>query len=256
MMLPLPPHSSPLTRGTSPLHRADPRLKLLVCATLAILAFAAGSWLRLTVAAALLIPLAAAARLGPAWMVRTLWPLRWLLLFTLLLHLLLSPGYTLFGVAWLSRDGLLRGLLICSQLGTAALAAALLTCTTSAERTAEACGWLLSPLARLGCPVRRWQELMALVLRFFPLLQEELRATAVAGRGGWSARVNAWEERLLPLFDRLVVRADLLARRIAAGEEDLLPAASLPPLGIRTGSDLLLLVGGAGMTALYLLAGR
>jgi len=255
MTLLRPPQSSLPTQVATPLHRADPRLKLLVCATLAILAFAAGSWLRLAVAAALLIPLAAAARLGPAWMVRTLWPLRWLLLFTLLLHLLLSPGYTLFGVAWLSRDGLLRGLLICSQLGTAALAAALLTCTTSAERTAEACGWLLSPLARLGCPVQRWQELMALVLRFFPLLQEELRSTAVAGRGGWSARVYAWEERLLPLFDRLVVRADLLARRIAAGEEQLLPAATLPPVGIRTGSDLLLLAGGVVMIALYLLAG-
>jgi energy-coupling factor transport system permease protein len=239
----------------SPLHGADPRLKLLVCATLAILAFAAGSWLRLAVAAALLVPLAAAARLGPAWAVRTLWPLRWLLLFTLLLHLLLSPGYTLFGVVWLSRDGLLRGLLICSQLGTATLAAALLTITTSAERTAAACGWLLSPLARLGCPVRRWQELMALVLRFFPLLQGELRATAVTGQGGWSARVNAWEERLLPLFDRLVERADLLARRVAAGEEQLLPAEGLPPLAIRSGSDLLLLAGGAAMMLLYLLAG-
>jgi energy-coupling factor transport system permease protein len=255
MTLPFTPHSSPLTQGVPPLHRADPRLKLLVCATLAILAFAAGNWLRLAVAAALLIPLAAAARLGPAWVVRTLWPLRWLLLFTLLLHLLLSPGYTLFGMTWLSRDGLLRGLLICSQLGVAALAAALLTFTTTAERTAEACGWLLSPLARLGCPVRHWQELMALVLRFFPLLQGELRDTAVAGRGGWSLRVNAWEERLLPLFDRLVARADALARRVAAGEEQLLPAATLPPVGIRCGSDLLLLAGGAVMIVLYLLAG-
>lgn len=250
-----PDVSAAAVDAETPLHRADPRLKLLVCATLAILAFAAGSWLRLAAAAALLVPLAAAAHLGPGWVLRTLWPLRWLLLFTLLLHLLLSPGYTLFGVAWLSRDGLLRGLLICSQLGTAALAAALLTTTTTAERTAEACGWLLSPFERLGCPVRRWQELMALVLRFFPLLQEELRATAVAGRDGWSARVNAWEERLLPLFDRLVERADALAQRVAAGQEQLLPAVSLPPLAIRSGSDLLLLAGGAMMTVLYLLAG-
>jgi energy-coupling factor transport system permease protein len=180
--------------------------------------------------------------------------LRWLLLFTLLLHLLLSPGYTLFGVAWLSRDGLLRGLLTCSQLAIATLAAALLTFTTTAERTSLACGWLLAPLARLGCPVRQWEELMALVLRFFPLMREELRTTVVAGEASWSRRIMLWEERLLPLFDRLVERADALACRVAAGEETLLSAVPLPPLSWRGGGDALLLAGGTAMTLLYLLA--
>ena len=239
----------------TPLHRADPRLKLLVCGSLAILAFAAGSWSRLAVTAAMLIPLAVAGRCTPGWLLRTLWPLRWLLIFTLLLHLLLSPGYTLFGFAWLSRDGLLRGLLVCTQLGVAALAAALLRFSTSAEQTAHACGWFLSPCRRLGCPVRQWEELMALVLRFFPLMRGELQATAVNGGGSWSMRINAWQERLLPLFDRLVTRADQLACRIAAGEELLLPAEPLPPFGVRTGSDVLLLAGGSVMFLVYLLAG-
>jgi len=245
----------PLTPAATPLHRADPRLKLLVCGCITILAFAAGSWLRLAAAGALLLPLTVAARCGPGWLLRTLWPLRWLLLFTLLLHLLLSPGHTLFGLSWLSKDGLLRGLLICAQLCVAVLAAALLTLTTPAELTARACGWLLAPLRRLGCPVRRWEELMALVLRFFPLLREELRGTAPPGGGRWISRIDIWEERLLPLFDRLVERADTLARRVAAGEEQLLPAAAFPPLGLRGGGDLLLLAGGVGMLLLYLFAG-
>lgn len=244
------------SNAESPLHRADARLKLLVCGGLAIVAFAVGSWSRLAVAGAVLVALAAAARCGPGWMLRTLWPLRWLLLFTLLLHLFLSPGHTLFGVAWLSRDGLRLGLLTCGQLGVAALAAALLTLTTSAERMSLACGWLLLPLARLGCPVRRWQEVMTLVLHFFPLLREELRATAVPGGGSWSMRVAAWEERLLPLFDRLVTRADHLARRVAAGQQSLLPAEPLPPCRVRTNADLLLLVAGVGMLFLGLLPGK
>ena len=239
----------------TPLHRADPRLKLLVCGGLAVLAFAAGNWPRLAVAGAALAALAAAARCGPVWMLRTLWPLRWLLLFTLLLHLFLSPGHTLCGVAWLSRDGLRLGLLICGQLGVAALAAALLTLTTSAERTSLACGWLLLPLARLGCPVRRWQELMTLVLHFFPVLREELRATAAPAGGKWTMRVTAWEERLLPLFDRLVSRADHLAQRVASGQEGLLPVEQLPSFGVRTGADLLLLAVGVGLLLLGLLAG-
>lgn len=244
-----------LAPAAPPLHRADPRLKLLVFGGVAILAFAAGDWPRLVLVAASLAVLSAAARCGPGWVLRALWPLRWLLLFTLLLHLFLSPGRTLFGVAWLSRDGLLHGLLICSQLGMAALAAALLVMTTSVERTALACGWLLLPLARLGCPVARWQELTTLVLRFFPVLREELRATAVPAGAPWLLRVAAWEERLLPLFDRLVARADHLARQVAAGHERLLPAEQLPPLELRTGTDLLLLAGGSALLLLYLLAG-
>ena len=254
MTLPLPPPAL-ITPAATPLHRADARLKLLVCGGLAILAFAAGSWPRLAVAGAVLVALAAAARCGPAWMLRTLWPLRWLLLFTLLLHLLLSPGYTLFGVSWLSRDGLRLGLLTCGQLGVAALAAALLTLTTSAEQASLACGWVLLPLARLGCPVRRWQALITLVLHFFPVLREELRATATPAGGSWSKRVTAWEDRLLPLFDRLVSRADHLARQVAAGQETLLNAPPLPPFGVRTGADLLLLTAGVGMLLLGLLPG-
>ena len=38
------------------------------------------------------------------------------LLFTLMLHLLFSPGRTLFGTCWLSYDGLLTGLRVAMEL--------------------------------------------------------------------------------------------------------------------------------------------
>lgn len=229
--------------GTSFLDRADPRLKLLLCGLVAILAFAAGSWQRLAVMSVASLLLCLSARCGLLTMLRTLWPFRWLLLFTLLLHLFLSPGHTLFGVAWLSLDGLLHGALVCGQIAIAALAASLLARTTSAEQMSLACGWLLTPLKWVGCPVRQWEELMFLVLRFFPQLCEELRATAAVDGGGWFLRVSAWENRLLPLFDRLVERADHLARNVAAGKETLLPSQPLTPLDVRTGQNLLLLAG-------------
>ena len=219
-----------------------------------MLAFAAGDWYRLALAAMLLVVLLSLARCGPRWLLGILWPLRWLLLFTLLLHLLLSPGHTLLGLAWLSRDGLRQGLLICSQLGLATLAAALLTRTTAAEQIALACNWLLQPLARLGCPVHRWHEQILLALRFVPVLREELQATAAPGRGTWRARMTAWEERLLPLFDRLVVRADHLARRLAGGDESLRSDLCLPAFNVRSASNLLLIIGGCGLLLGYLLA--
>lgn len=236
------------------LQRADPRLKLPVCAALVVCAFASGQFVRVAIVAMATVFLCALAQCGPRWALETLRPWRWLLLFTLLLHLLLSPGHTLFGVAWLSRDGLLNGLLISTQVGIAALAAALLNRTTTAEETARASGWLLRPLARLGCPLRRWEEQVFLVLRFFPVLRDELAQTAVAGGGSWNQRITRWEERLLPLFDRLVERADLLARRIAAGEETVLPAQDWPS-SPRNWPNVLLGGGFLLLVALYLASG-
>jgi energy-coupling factor transport system permease protein len=224
------------------LGRADPRLKLLVCGLVIILAFAAGSWQRLAVLGVVALLLSRLACCGPMAMLRSLRPFRWLLLFTLLLHLFLSPGHTLFGVAWLSRDGLLHGLLVCGQIAIAALAAALLSSTTTAEHTALACGWLLTPLKWLGCPVRQWEELTFLVLRFFPQMREELMATVAADGGGWFHRVSAWENRLLPLFDRLVERADTYARDIVDGREAVCPG-QLPPLDLLAMRNALLTAG-------------
>jgi energy-coupling factor transport system permease protein len=254
-MNPLTAPDSTAGGAASLLHRVDPRLKLLGCGVLATLAFAAATWPPLAVTALAVAGLAALAGRGPGWLLSTLWPLRWLLLFSLLLHLLLSPGHTLFGVAWLSRDGLLRGLLVCAQLSVAYLAATLLTQTTPVELTARACGWLLAPLRRCGCSVHRWEELMTLVLRFFPMLRDEARATAVSGDAGWVARIGAWEERLLPLIDRLVERADRLARQVAAGEESLRPTVELPASCLAQCRDRLFFAGSVGVFILYLLAG-
>ena len=94
--------------GDSILHRLDPRLKLGGLPVLVIAAFAAhtaGQRLALFLLAGTLILLA-----GGHWrfFLRGLWALRWLFLCTVLLHLLFSPGRTLFGSVWLSLDGLLR----------------------------------------------------------------------------------------------------------------------------------------------------
>lgn len=239
----------------TPLHRVDPRLKLAACGLSAMLAFAAVGGLRLAVIAVHVLLLAVLARRGPAWVAGTLWPLRWLLLFTLLLHLFLSPGHTLLGVAWLSRDGLTQGLLVCGQLCIAVLAASLLTLTTPAGRIAQACGWLLAPLRRCGLPVRAWEESVFLVLRFFPIMRDELRATALPEEGRWFARIESWEGRLLPLFDRLVAHADELACRLATGRERLLPDEPLPPFGMPAPVELLILAGTATMLLFCLFTG-
>ena len=212
--------------GTSLLHQLDPRIKVVAVPVLVAATFAAASSLQLgglslAVTAAWLL-----AGLPPGLVSRLLWTLRWLLLFTLVVHLLFAPGHTLFGFSWVSREGLQSGLFACWRLLLALLFASLLAATTMPAHLTAALAWLLRPLERLGLPVTAGAEMVLLVLHFIPLLRVEALAThaeLVAAAGGippagYLARGRFVCRMLTPLLLRLVDRADGLARRLAAGE--------------------------------------
>lgn len=220
--------------GQSLLHRADPRLKLPASLLLVMLGFAAANWQQLAAigVVSLLAASAAAPRDGTLW--RFCWKLRWLLLFTLLMHLLLTPGRTLWGTSWLSLDGLLTGVFVCTQILVAIATSVLLGMTTSTDDLAGAFGWYVRPLSLAGCRTEEWQGLLKLSLEFMPVVREELRAAGTGPaapaardlRGRW----RRWTLTLQEVLMRLVDRGDSLARRLAAGEIDLPGLAESPPL--------------------------
>jgi len=218
--------------GDSLLHRCDPRLKLLLLPPLMAATFSAGAP-RLTLLTLLLLVLIRLATfpLRRCW--STLRALRWLLLFSLLLHLLFTPGRTLFGTTWLSLDGLHFGLLVCWRLVAALLFASLLTQTTPPGKVAAALSWLLRPLGRLGVAPEKISEFLFLTLYFFPILEEETRSLALSeGRklagGKLLQRCQAAGRLLEPLAVALFDRADRLAHQSARGEP-IAPRVELGP---------------------------
>lgn len=238
-------------QGDSFLHRLDPRLKLTLLPLLVIAAFVAhtqGQRLALGLLAVALILLA-----GGHWrfFLRGLWALRWLFLCTVLLHLLFSPGRTLFGSLWLSHDGLLRGLQVCEQLALAILFSSLLTLSTSPAELAAAVSALLLPLERFGLPAKELSQLLLLVLHFVPILREEglaqlaaSRATeSFSSRGRLLERGRAVGKMVAPLILRLVDRADRLALAMAAGNPVVEEAPSLPPCRCLRGNNWYFLFG-------------
>ncbi|MDX9709308.1 MAG: energy-coupling factor transporter transmembrane protein EcfT [Trichloromonas sp.] len=225
--------------GDSPLHRLDARLKLCVLPLFALASFATDAPARLAALAFCYIFLFILSGLRWRLASRSLRSLRWLLLFTLLPHLFLTPGRTLFGLEFLSYDGLLRGLTVCVQLLLALAFSSLLTLTTAVEALAAAVAALLSPLRRFGLPVTEPIRLGQLVLRFIPLLREEAALQIAAfrtrgeelGRGSLAARGQLAARMLAPLILGLVDRADALAQAGAAGGEsaDSLSAVNFAP---------------------------
>ena len=220
------------------MHRIDPRVKVLSCLLLVILAFAATAWVQILV---LVVSASVAFCLIPSlahslW--RIGWTLRWLLLFTLLMHLFFTPGRTLWGLGWLSSDGLLIGSFVCVQMLLAVLLSALLAITTSTKSLASAFGWFVQPLQWLGCKTGEWQQILLLTMDFMPIVQEEIRvttspegdsadeATLPTSKSRWSI----WSDKLQDLILRLVGRGDEIAHQIAASDDTLRASVALSPL--------------------------
>lgn len=207
--------------GQSLLHRFDIRLKLILIFSLIVAAFASvhvGALSALTVLA-LLLARGCGLPKGSWW--RGLLIFRWLFLFTLLLHVLFSPGRTLFGMAFLSHDGLLHGLRVIWQLALAVVLSSVLTLTSSPVALARGMTALAEPLQVLRVPVARAGDFLLLILHFLPLLRDELAHARAAGGtrpSGLSVRLRLVRDSLAPLLMRLADRAEDMAQALARGE--------------------------------------
>ncbi len=208
--------------GNSFLHRVDPRVKLLLLGGLIVCLFSASNPQRLFLISCLWFAAAGTTIRGVYDVWRIIRMLRWLLLFTLILHLFFTPGRTLFGTSWLSYDGLLLGLMINTQLVLAVLLSLLLAWTTRPEALALGVTTLLAPLQRFKVPVKEAGGMLMLVLHFFPLIQNEvavLKSERQKECSGVMSGFKGWLQNIEPLLNRLFDRADQLANDIVSGAD-------------------------------------
>jgi len=231
---------------SSLLHRLDARTKLLLIPATVVAVFACRRWLQLEILGGWTLLLLSVSGIGLLTHLRGLRLLRWLFLCTFVLHLLLTPGHTLFGLAWLSHEGLSRGGQVTLQLALAVLLSSLLTLTTPPTTLAGGLERLLKPLHLFGLG-RDTGGLLVWVLHFVPLLREEAAQTLAdvrlrqGERPGLLERARLFSEGLSPLLARLVARADQLAHELAAGRNPLAEEATVAQRpGLLDGCVLLL----------------
>jgi energy-coupling factor transport system permease protein len=220
------------------MHRLDPRLKLVMVSVLIVTVFSAPGFVQLSVLSVLTLALMALSAIAPTVWWRGLWFFRWFFLFTLVLHLLFTPGHTLLGIEFLSQDGLNTGLTVIWSLCLAVCLASLLSLTVEASCLARAGVDLLRPLTRFGIPVERWGAFFLLILNFLPLLRQELNTLVPQARAlacaGFRRRLDGLGDLLSTLLFRLCDHADKWALQMARGEsvQPLCSAAKLEPLPV------------------------
>lgn len=207
--------------GDSPVHRLDPRAKILLTLVLIVTLFLIVDWPGYLVFAGMIFAAAAVSRVRARYLVKGLRPLTFILLFTFGLHLFMDPGRTLFAVGPVRAtwEGLIQGVLISVRLALLVVATSLLTLTTSPIALTDGIESLLSPGKVVGVPAHELAMMMTIALRFIPTLLEEadkiMKAQTARGAdfetGGIVQRAKALVPILVPLFVSAFRRADELA---------------------------------------------
>jgi energy-coupling factor transporter transmembrane protein EcfT len=213
--------------GDSPLHRLDPRVKILSVVVLGVLTFRAGVTAAV-LTSLLLAGLTVLARLKVRHLVAALRPLFVFGGLLFLIHLCFTDGQAVAalwaGPLKITREGLRQGTFVVWQFFALVWMGALLTMTTGPSDLVLALEKILAPLRVLRVPTQDLAVMVSLALRFLPTFLEELEKGKAARlargadfeTGGPAGRLKTAASLVVPLLLGSARRADDLAEAMEA----------------------------------------
>lgn len=206
----------------SPLHRMDPRSKLILIFMFVCVVFVANNFLTYGILLMYTFMMALSSKVPVRFILGGLKPVLWLIVFTFLLHLFLTKdGELLFQWGWFTvyEGGVRMGVFISLRFFLLILMTSLLTLTTTPIEITDGLEILLGPLKKLRFPVHELSLMMSISLRFIPTLMQEtdkiMKAQTARGvdfsSGPIKERIKAIIPLLVPLFISSFKRAEELA---------------------------------------------
>jgi len=203
------------------LHRLDPRLKIILVLAIIVVTFIAKTALDYGILFAFIIVIAAISKVPLIMYLKSLKPIIFLMIFTGLLNLFLTPGTVIWHWYFLNatREGAVLGAYMLCRIVLLIMASSILTYTTSPLRLTSGLESLMKPLKYIKFPSHEVAMMMTIALRFIPTILEEtekiMKAQQVRGitfsEGGLIKRAKALIPILIPLFISSFRRADELA---------------------------------------------
>ena len=208
-------------KGNSVLHRLDPRTKVVGTVLYIISLFIGKSIAAYLLAGVFLAVMVKISTVPFSYMVRGLKAVFTILIFSVVLNMFFIPGEVIvdFGFCDISREGLQTAIFMAIRLVFLILGSSLMTLTTTPNQLTDGMEKLLKPLKKLKIPVHEISMMMAIALRFIPILTEELdkimKAQMARGaefdQGNLIQKVKSVVPILVPLFVSAVRRANDLA---------------------------------------------
>lgn len=209
--------------GTTPVHRMDPRMKLLMTILYIVVLFVADGLLSYIAIAAFLVTVIAISHISPKVVLSGMKPLIIIIAITGVLNMFYTPGEgePLLRVWKLTiyKEGIVTAAFMIVRIMLLVCGTFMLTYTTSPLELTDGIESLLKPLEKIRVPAHELAMMMSIALRFIPTLIEEadkiMSAQKARGAdfdsGNILKRAKALIPLLVPLFISAFRRADELA---------------------------------------------
>ena len=208
--------------GNSPVHRLDPRTKIIAVVLYIVALFLCKSFVSYGIMLVLLAASIKISKVPLKSIVGGLKPILFLAVFTAILNLFYTPGETVLVKVWvltITLEGVLNAFFMVVRIMMLIAGTFLLTYTTSPILLTDGLEALLNPLKKIGLPIHELAMMMSIALRFIPTLIEETDKIMSAQRargadfesGSIIQRAKALIPLLVPLFISSFRRADELA---------------------------------------------
>ena len=208
--------------GNSPIHRLDPRTKILFLIVYIVALFSASNWVSYGAVLLFLGLIIALSKIPLKSLLSGMKPLIMILVFTGVLNIFFTTGEKVLVSFWkitIYLEGIIRAVFMTLRILMLISGTFLLTYTTSPIALTDGLESLLGPLKKIRVPVHELAMMMCIALRFIPTLIEEtdkiMSAQKARGAdfesGNLLNRIKALIPILVPLFISAFRRADELA---------------------------------------------
>ena len=209
----------------SPIHRLDPRVKLIATFAYIISLFVVHSWTGYLIAAVAMAIVIAASHVPFGYIMRGMKAVMMILMITVIFNLFLTEGRPLvhFWKLTITYEGVDFASKMAVRLIFLIIGSSLMTLTTTPNQLTDALEDVLGPLKKIHVPVHEISMMMSIALRFIPILMEEtdkiMKAQMARGADFESKNLMKKIQSLVPLLVPLFISAFRRANDLAMAME-------------------------------------
>lgn len=206
-------------------HKLDPRTKLFGTLLFIISLFLVTNWYGYLIAVVFLIVLIRTSGVPVKFIVKGLKPVLFLLLFSVVFNLFLTPGEAVvsFWIFKITREGVRMASFMAARLILLIMGSSLMTFTTTPNQLTDGLETSLRPLNYIRVPVHDISMMMSIALRFIPILVEEtdkiMKAQMARGADFEHGSLIQKAKNLVPLLVPLFISAFRRATDLAMAME-------------------------------------
>lgn len=208
------------------IHKLDSRVKLVATFIFMVSLFIINKFWPYFIVIVSLLSIIKLSNIPFKYILRGLKPLRWIILFTLVINIFFLPGENTiwtFGFLKITQEGISQAIFMAIRLTLLVLGTSLLTLTTAPMDLTDGIEKILSPFNKVGLPVHELAMMMTIALRFIPTLLDEtdkiMKAQMSRGADFESNNIIERSKNLVPLLVPLFVSAFRRAEELGTAME-------------------------------------